>query len=156
MKEDSGELILMDIKDAKDWQLEILEIIKEEADDRKIYWYWEKTGGVGKSVFAKYLCAKHDAIVLSGKGATVKSSIIQFNKKRGYYPELIILDVSRTTLKGLRYSDIEELKNGLFFSTKCKSNMVIMNSPHIIIFANEKPDMSKLNKDRWCVVKIKK
>ena len=50
------------IEPNREWQLEILEILKQEADDRTIYWYWETEGGVGKTQFCKWICQNMNAI----------------------------------------------------------------------------------------------
>jgi len=46
----------MDGKEFKDWQNDIINIITGPVDDRKIYWFWEDTGGIGKSTFCKHCC----------------------------------------------------------------------------------------------------
>ena len=136
------------------WQFDIYNIIINEPDDRLIYWYWETTGNVGKSSFCKYLCAKHDAIVLSGKSADMKYGIIKYHEKHGFYPELLIFDIPRTSLDYIAWAGLEDVKNGCFFSNKYESDMVIMNSPHIICFANAEPDYDKVSVDRWRVINI--
>lgn len=147
-------LKLINPKQFFEWQIEIYDIIKEEADDRTIYWYWSEDGGVGKSIFSKYLCAKEDAVLLSGKAADMKYGILAYKNKHDVYPETIIIDVPRSNVEFLSYTGIEEIKNGCFFSTKYESDMVIFNNPHIIIFANEEPNYEKMSADRWCVKEI--
>ena len=49
------------------WQLNVMEIIKNEPDDRTIYWFWEPHGNVGKTQLCKYLVVKHNALMLTGK-----------------------------------------------------------------------------------------
>lgn len=142
------------INDLKDWQSGIIDLISNEPDDRSIYWYWDENGGVGKSVFCKYLVVKHNALVISGKSTDVKYGIVKYKEKHGVYPELIILDVPRSNLAYINYEAIENVKNGLFFSTKYESEMVIFNSPHLIVFANEEPDYDKMSSDRWHVINI--
>ena len=67
----NGKLIVpiktIDDSDLYDWEKEIIEIIKNEPDDRTIYWFWEPTGCTGKTTFAKYLYIKHGAIQLKKK-----------------------------------------------------------------------------------------
>lgn len=137
-----------------DWQKKILEMIKSEPDDRTINWYWEAEGGVGKSAFTKYLCAKHGAICVGGKSNDVKYGIIKYHENKKKYPKIIILDVPRTNLDYICYEAIESIKNGCFFCGKYESDMVLMNSPHMIIFANRPPDKSKLSLDRWNIVNL--
>lgn len=132
-----------------EWQNEILAMLNREPDDRSINWYWEDIGGVGKSTFCKYLAVKLNAIVLSGKASDMKYGIVEYIKKHGDYPEIIILDVPRTVKNFLSYNGIEQIKNGLFFSTKYESDMVIGNCPHVLVFANFKPDISAMSIDRW-------
>uniref|UniRef100_UPI004049B2EE hypothetical protein n=7 Tax=Pseudomonadati TaxID=3379134 RepID=UPI004049B2EE len=63
-------------------------------------------------------------------------------------------DIPRSQLDYLSYTGIEEVKNGCFFSSKYESEMVLYNSPHIIVFANEEPTYHKLSSDRWNVVDL--
>ncbi len=139
------------------WQKEIVDIIRSEPDDRTIHWYWETTGNVGKSALCKYICMNHEAIICSGRAADMKFLVANWLKTKGTAPEIIIFDVPRSSLEYLSYSGIEEIKNGLFASTKYECEMVCMNSPHIIIFANEPPSEDKeeiMSKDRWRVREV--
>ncbi len=139
----------------KEWEKNIIEIINEEPNDRVINWFWERKGGIGKSSFTKYLCAKHNALILSGKSADMKFGIVNYLKMHnGIAPKVIIFDIPRSQLDYLSYTGIEEVKNGCFFSSKYESEMVLYNSPHIIVFANEEPTYHKLSSDRWNVVDL--
>ena len=65
---------------------------------------------------------------------------------------LAVLEIVNNSFKLLERApgvSIEEIKNGCFASSKYESKMVIMNSPHILCFANELPDTQKLSRDRW-------
>lgn len=133
------------------WEKDIISLIRGKADDRSIHWYWEPIGKVGKSVFCKYLAVKHNVMVLSGKAADMKYGIIKYVEKHGDYPEVIVFDIPRTARGFLSYGGIEQIKNGLFFSTKYESDMVIGNCPHIICFANWEPDIEAMSNDRWII-----
>lgn len=138
------------IKDLKNWQLEIMDILKEEPDERSIHWFVDLDGGIGKSCFTKYLCAKYSAIVLCGKANDMKQGIMGFNEKNGFFPNIIIIDLPRTFNSDyLSYTGIEDIKNGCFYSPKYEGGMCLFNCPHIIIFSNRKPDIDNLSKDRW-------
>lgn len=142
------------IEEFRPWQKEILDLVSVEPDDRSILWLWETKGGVGKSVFAKYLCAELDAVICAGKAADMKHTLSSLKEKRGISPKIIIFDVPRTSLQYLSYTGIEEIKNGCFNSSKYESAMVIMNCPHVLVFANKPPDWEKVSLDRWCCFKI--
>lgn len=137
------------------WQKTMLDIVKETCDDdRTIHWLWERKGNVGKSAFCKYLCINHNAIILSGKGTDMYHGVITMKDKSGSYPEIIILDIPRTIQDYVSFAGIENLKNGCFFSGKYEGGMVLMNSPHIICFANSRPDERKFSQDRWRIRRI--
>lgn len=135
------------------WMLPILELIKNKPDHRAIYWYWDSIGNTGKSAFTKYLCVKHNAITLSGRSNDCKYAIAACIEKK-IYPKIIIFDVPRTNIDYINYEAIESIKNGCFFSGKYECTQIIMNSPHVFIFANRPPDESKLSADRWNIIKI--
>lgn len=138
-----------------DWEKFVIKVIKEEPDDRSIYWLHESVGNTGKSTFCKYLCVKHNALLISGKASDMKYGIIKYMEKHGNYPELIILDIPRKLENYVSYNGIEEVKNACFFSSKYESDMVVGNCPHFFIFANFEPEYQYLSKDRWIVKNIR-
>lgn len=138
------------------WQQQVVNLIKEEPNDRTINWYYEIYGNSGKSALVKYLCYNHGAIILSNKGSDMKYMIVKYYEKHHKYPEIIIIDIPRSIdLQYFSYTAVEEIKNGCFFSSKYECEQVLMNSPHILVFSNEEPEYSKMSNDRWNVNKIK-
>lgn len=138
-----------------DWQNEILSILAKDPCDRTLFWYYSKLGGVGKSSFCKYLAINHEALILSGKAADMKYAVCMWKEKHKEYPKIIILDIARNQkIHKLDYTGIEEIKNGLFFSSKYESEMVYGNNPHFICFANDEPFYEGVMEDRWVVKEI--
>jgi len=135
-----------------DWQREITDITNEEPDDRTIHWYWESIGNVGKSALVKYLVVKHGALLISGKSTDIKYQIA--NIKNQEYPDIILYDIPRCSRDYVNYKALEEIKNGLFCSSKYESQMVIMPVPHIICFANFEPNIDTMSIDRWKISEI--
>jgi len=134
------------------WQLEILDIIKEIPNNRLVYWYWSKAGGIGKSQFCKYLVAKHDCVFIDeGKKGDIMYSIVESDMDRC---NCVIFDVPRDNGNKISYKSVESIKNGMIYSPKYESKYKLFNSPHIIIFANEPPQLEKLSTDRWIVKEI--
>lgn len=138
------------ITELRPWQQDILDRVTAEPDDRTILWIWEETGNVGKSALTKLLCANHKAVVCAGKAADMKYQIAQCRQK----PTIVVFDVPRTSLDYVSYTGIEEIKNGCFASQKYESGMVVMNSPHVLVFANRPPDTATMSADRWKIGKI--
>lgn len=133
------------------WQQEVLDILKEEPDDRKIYWYWEPTGNVGKTALAKSICLKNPkAIVLSGKANDIKYAISQMEEK----PEICIFHYTRTIEDYVSYEALEAIKDGMFFNGKYESGMVLFNIPHVIVVANFEPKKENMSDDRWVIREI--
>lgn len=145
------------LPDPYPWQKEIIDLCATEPDKRTIHWYWEATGGVGKSTLAKYIVKHYNAIVVSGKAADMKCAIARRVEEVGTAYDVVIMDIPRSIdEKFFSYTGIEEIKNGLFFNGKYESGMVVTEYPHVIVFANRPPDVDKMSADRWHVVEIGK
>lgn len=143
------------IKELYEWQERVIDIIKKEPDDRAIHWFHESIGNTGKSALVKYICYHYKAIIVSNKGTDMKYGIVKYHEKHKIYPEIIIIDIPRSIdLNYFSYTAVEEIKNGCFYSSKYESDMVIMNSPHVLIFSNDIPDIEKMSKDRWNIHEI--
>lgn len=140
-------------KELYEYQKEILELIKTEPNDRTINWYWEDEGNVGKSALTKHILMNYKAIMVTGKGNDIKHGIAEYILKNEEV-DIVIMDFERSLEEYVNYSAIEQIKNGCFFSGKYESNQVLFNSPHIIVFANFKPEKDKLSRDRWNIKRI--
>lgn len=138
------------LHEPRGWQLEIMDIIEQEPDERTIHWYWEKEGNKGKTVLCKYLVAKHNALMLTGKSNDMYHMISKMKNKR----KIFIVDIPRSTQDYINYGAIEQIKNGLVFSGKYEGDQLIFNCPHVIVFANQRPDFDKMSKDRWHIRNI--
>jgi hypothetical protein len=71
----------------------------------------------------------------------------------GVAPKIVFIDLPRSvsTLWNksfLDFAGVEEVKNGCFFSTKYESKQVLFNPPHVMIFANNYPNLDMLTRDR--------
>lgn len=132
------------------WQEEIEKLTLTEPDDRKIYWYWESNGNIGKSAFVKYMIVKHKALFCDGGK---KSDLINlvFNNNMDDC-RVVIWDLPRATQGHISYSTLESIKNGMICNTKYETGVKVFNAPHIIVFANYPPeDESMLSADRWVI-----
>lgn len=74
---------------------------------------------------------------------------MKFKETTSDWPALIVYDVPRTTADFISYTALESLKNGCFFSGKYEGGQVLMPHPHVVVFANQRPDESKMSADRW-------
>lgn len=133
------------------WQKEIEDLIQIEPDDRTIHWYWDPDGCKGKTQLIKYLCSKYKSATFS---CATKSADILTIADPDY--EVYLLNFTRTQEGFAPYTALEQLKDGLISDSKLKkeSRQIIMNSPHVICFANWPPNEDALSRDRWRIVRI--
>ena len=144
---------LIDLKkpenELRPWQNTLHTRFQNPADDRTILWVYDSGGNTGKTWFAKFLVLHEGAIRFeNAKSADIKYA---FNGER-----IVLFDFCRSLEGHVNYEVIESIKNGIFLSTKYESQMKVFASPHVCIFANFKPDRTKLSADRWEVLEIKR
>lgn len=137
----------------KKWQQFILDTIVKEPDDRKVYWFYDKKGNCGKTYLAKYVALNHDVIICDGKSQDIFNQVKTFLDEEKL-PSIVIIDIPRCSLDYINYSTIEKLKNGFIYSGKYEGGQCIFPSPHVFIFANEKPETENLSLDRWIIKNI--
>lgn len=123
----------------------------KKPDNRTIHWVFDKRGNTGKSLWVKYMCFTylHCVKISFNTASQLRKGIAKLGKKHMY-----IIDIPRTVARDDSMDDmltvIEDLKNGHITSTMYgEYSELLMNSPHVIIFSNQLPDVSKLSKDRW-------
>ncbi len=144
----------LDLK-LKPWQIKIVEILNEEPDDRTIRWYWEPEGGIGKTVFQKYCFLNMRGVtVLGGSSDDMRNGIIQYEKNNeGRLPKIVFINLPRSS-RGVCYKGLEQIKDMFFYSGKYEGGMICGRPPHVMVFANEPPDDTKLSTDRLIVERL--
>lgn len=130
------------------YQTWIINKIQEEPDERTIYWLYSSKGRIGKSSLTKHLCLKHNAMLIGGTFKDAFYALAERQKAKNV-PTVIIFDIPRNQGSKVSYNAMEGIKNGNFFSQKYECRPVLMNPPHVFIFANEAPDTTALSADRW-------
>lgn len=134
------------------WQQRLKAIIEAIPSPRLIYWFWDPVGNTGKTTFCKYIVSRYSAIYLDGKAADCKCAVASFVKRKTL--KIAVFDFVRSKEDYVSYEALESIKNGIFFSGKYESGMVVYSIPHVICFANFAPDVTKLSHDRWFVREI--
>ena len=135
------------------YQEKIIDIISGPPDERKIHWFYERKGNVGKSALAKHMAMNYNAIILDGKNSDIKCGIADWVETHGSV-DVCILDITRSDAGYVSYKSLEHIKNGCFYNTKYVSRMCLFNTPHLIVFANFEPLRGELSLDRWDVWEI--
>nr|WAE43185.1 MAG: replication associated protein [Cressdnaviricota sp.] len=135
------------------WQQNIETISRQEPDDRKIFWFWESKGNIGKSAFVKYMIVKHNALFCDGGK---KSDLINlvFNADMDKC-NCLIWDLPRSSKGHISYATLEAVKNGTVCNTKYETGVKVFNPPHIFVFANFPPENpEELSEDRWIITEL--
>jgi hypothetical protein len=154
----------------RDWQEEVVLIVDQPPHAREVHWIWDSIGAKGKSFMAKYLTCMKDALILEpGKKADLAYIFAtHLSSTTTAMKPIVIFDLSRTVAPqessdgsgpksgplDVIYSLIEGMKNGYMISTKYKSQKIFFKVPHIIVFANFRPDETKLSADRWVLKEL--
>ena len=61
----------------------------------------------------------------------------------------------RGEIEFLQYSILESLKDQMIISTKYQGRTKILRKvPHVVVFTNEHPDMTKLSIDRYKIIQL--
>lgn len=141
------------IENLYDWQKDIEKITLQEPDDRKIYWYWDAIGNIGKSAFIKYMIVKHNILFCSGgKHSDIMNLVFNQNMNDC---NCVIFDIPRANRGHISYASLESIKNGMVCNTKYETGVKIFNSPHLFVFANFPPDdKDQLSDDRWVITEL--
>lgn len=142
-------------KPYRQWELDMIEMVKVEPDERHIYWYWDPIGNTGKSKFAKwmYLEDPDKWVCVTDMGTSRDSAtLIQGALNRGWEAWGVMIDLPRMVEENTRiYKYIEEIKNGFMTVQKWEGTPLPFETPHVIVFANWQPRIDKLSRDRWVV-----
>lgn len=134
------------------WQHDILHILSKKPNDRTVHWYWSHEGGVGKSTFVKHLVCNHKALLLTKGGYKDICNLVY--KAKMTTTNLVVFDLPRGNGNKISYDAIESIKNGMITNMKYETGFTVFPSPHVIVFANARPDVYCLSNDRWNIVEI--
>lgn len=133
------------------WQTECLNICLQPATGRKLHWFWENVGNVGKSYMARYLALHHQALIVR---AMKKADMLHLLSKSINNAKIVVFDLTRSTESGavdVVYEVIEQLLDQVISSGKYDSQSVWFDTVHILVFANFEPNRSTMSNDRWDV-----
>jgi hypothetical protein len=131
------------------WQLKINAMLSYYPGDRNIIWIVDPIGGSGKSYYNKWLCYHKKAVLISWESPREALYV----RSRNMECPVCVVDLTRTLpsvvdLDDL-YSTLESVKNGHFNSTKYEPKTYIGTVPHVVVFSNSLPTISKMTYGRF-------
>lgn len=133
------------------WQTDCLNICLQPATGRKLHWFWENVGNVGKSYMARYLALHHQAVIVR---SMKKTDMLHWLCKTIGDSKIVVFDLTRSTEAGavdVVYEVIEQILDENLSSGKYDSQTVWFEKLHVLVFANFEPNRSTMSGDRWNV-----
>ena len=131
------------------WQTELLSIVNGPVQPRKIHWWWEARGNVGKSFMARYLALNNSSVTCQ---MMKKADLLHMLTKTLPMKKCVVFDLTRSSEAGavsVVYEVLEMLSNGYICSGKYDSQNLWIQPLHLIVFSNFEPDRSAMSEDRW-------
>jgi len=140
------------------WQHNLLNEIKTKPKDRAIIWYYDESGGCGKSSLCKHIIDNKLGLVLRvGGGSREISNIIATALDQKLWKNnVFIFDITKQCEEHNFYQPLEEIKDGFMTSTKYEGKQLRFNTPHLFVMANFKPKLDKLADCRFIVRNLNK
>ena len=128
------------------WQIELKEKLDGEPNDRTIIFCIDKEGQKGKSFFCRWMISKYpDKVQVLGPAKRDDLAHVVDTER-----SIFLMNVPRGSMEHLNYGFLESLKDRMILSPKYESTMKFMKAqPHIVVFANEDPDETKMTEDRY-------
>lgn len=137
--------------DYRDWQIPLAEKLNNPPDDdRTIDFFVDPLGGSGKTWFAKKYYSENENCQLLSVGKVTDVSYLVDESK-----SVFIFMVPKSGMEFFPYRIAEQLKDRVVFSTKYQGRTkTLPHNPHVLVFSNEMPDVSKLTPDRINVIEL--
>lgn len=140
--------VIKDESMLRPWQAEIIKILETIPHNRWIYWFWEAIGNIGKTSITEYMIDIYGAVPVEGKKNDILFCAAEHESM------CYIFDFERSMEEYISYGAIEKIKNGTYMCSKYESKPIRRHKPHVIIFANFPPDVTKLSQDRWKITEL--
>jgi hypothetical protein len=144
------DLRLEDLPEPYEWQKRLLEFHKgpPELFHRKIYWYWDPRGDIGKTMLARWLHLREGALYCQGADRHVIG--LAYKNPAWHY----VFGLAR--YDKVDYKCLEKLSDGIYMAGFGTENlgMVCRKTPWIICLANFPPCKKRLSSDRWVIKNI--
>lgn len=141
------DLHILDFADLFPWQRDLVNDLREPADDRSILWYCDRLGGSGKTALAKHIIRNipHAMFFSGGKFTDMAHQVVRSK----FDPSVVVVNLPRTSEGKLSYAAMEAIKDGLLQSGKYEGGWRLYPPPHVVVFSNFMPEEDKLSADRW-------
>lgn len=138
-------------EDLYSWQKSLINILDITPNNRTIIWIYDKYGNMGKTSLLKYLFNYYNCIFTTGGKQSDVLNLCLNNQDKLLLPKCIVIWALTRSFdySYLNYGTMETIKDGIICNTKYETKSFICNSPHLVVMANELPNLEKMSLDRW-------
>ncbi len=149
----------MESKRPNDWQAAMLEVLKQDADPRKVEVVLDYVGDTGKSFFVDLAQKEFPGLVVEcrfGKAADMGHVIMKaIENNLNREPRVLIIDCARFMVDKANLAVIEDIKNGRVNAPKYDSDFyTFTNVPHVVVCTNSPLQWDQMSEDRWRIWKV--
>nr|WAE43271.1 MAG: replication associated protein [Cressdnaviricota sp.] len=133
-----------------DYQVKVFKLLTSPKQERKVHWFYETVGNLGKTYTGKWCSQEHGSLVVDCFGGTANlATIIQNALQGGWKAESLIFDFPRRAQQHEISEGMECCCNGRVTVTKYSSKVITFKPPRLIVFANFPPQWDSMSADRW-------
>lgn len=139
------------------WQLSLESMLFKEPDSRAIIWIYDPHTNNGKTGFMKYYCKKNKCPFSYGGAGKDIINLVLNNKNYFQTTEKATMFFNFTKqidVDMINYSAFEQIKDGCISNVKYEAECFLINTPHIVVFANELPRKSNMGEKRFNIYTI--
>lgn len=110
-----------------------------ESHRRSIYFIVDLKGNGGKSKLTKWLRQERPNVISLKTGRIADMLYYLATQSNITQVEVIIVDATRQSQGRFQYNVLEDIKNGVFVSTKYTTRDVDFHPPHLLVMTNQVP-----------------
>ena len=137
-------------RDYLPFEQDVINMIVEEPGSRSIHWIYSREGNLGKTRLADELITLFDALRIDPGAAKGALELIGKQKEKSatfVSKPVLLLDLPRSEpVAAKKLYKVLEVIQGSFSDRN--DTIQWMNLPHVIVFANERPETQRLSADR--------
>lgn len=120
--------------------------------NRSLLWFVDEKSEWGKTALMKYLFDNYDDIVVTGGNESDMLHCVATQSENSF-PRVIMCNLTYGKNK-VSYNGLESLLDGIFFSGKYESGFVRFPCCQVVVFANFRPDVTKMGSNRFKIIDL--
>lgn len=149
---------LLRVEKLRPWQQHVVNDCKEwctAGNGRTVNVIVDVMGGNGKSMLKRWMLWKKIAYPIPMFNVSEKMmQCVMARIKESPKENAFIMDIPRTCRDVQKSADIwsaiEQIKDGVCYDWRYKSEQIMFDQPKLWVFTNEMPPKKSLSEDRWC------